>query len=1257
MRKRLLASTALLGAIAPLVVNVQQVEAKRSVTGTANGRNYYTVRSGDSLWGIGNDFGVTVNDLAKWNSISNTNLIKPGQRIYLEAEKSAPISTPTPKPEPAPKPDPKPTPPQEEDEDEEEEEELVIIDPADVIDSTNPFFQNFFDTVDTRLNYRDGIESVGSAIYTTKNGKPLHLVMELMPHHPNHAYYINQGMYRTDVMGKKRVYLYLQHYKGKYFYYSPVYRYYDNDLGNYVNGRISKHHHEIGNRIKGMSSLRPNNNKRENWVRGNSTYQGRNPSEHGTGQHEGHSSMNYYARRVGKSGEENAPVPLNWGNPEWVPGHRYPSLQAYHNGGYIGGQHNFRRYFAKPMYEASWTVANLTLASDKGNHVDGYQKNMDSHSDSKYVNRWGEYRWLGYYSTGEEFWNPYFPVDGMAAPGRNGLQSYPFRAYPWAQDDNYNSEFTSKMDRFVFQYALRTNYDTLAPGGAHSHLRKYLDPSVSLEEAREAYEEKYDAMLTLYEHSYDLQVNMRNDYNGGLSGHAAVEALTMKYGSLKSDPMGIDDVTVAEFQRDSISHYDNGKPYRYSLILQSPYNEYENPHDYHDTQIVEQKIYRDGNLLQTFKRNTSNGQTTVTNSPYSEKEYGKGVAPEVEPGERLEVKTNVYIVDAYRDANQNSLDYSTSLNPTWQRVTLNDTQIRANKDNVFGAKLNVPDVDDDMTFDINAQLDKQLYQDSFDMLFDSTGNTAKNTLKIIVDRGNFGAESTELIDEQGNVVRDPVPGNRYKIRFNYRYLSDNNRDARRNTTLQVNYQLGRQMVGSPIHGRDESRALTAHARDSNGNIMKTFKPKHNTVYSFDSDYHYFETAQFDAMSDIVVGLERYDLDTSDNKLTKDWSSFYDIAVENVRVVPNDTVNTQDQVAEMLVQFDIDYMTPAHIKDLGQNVEFLVDLDGETVLVNEHIRKGKNRNISIPIEIPLEGNVDRVLEARVLANPDRKVYEEDVYSANRPNNIGVGTGQVKNDIVQPHYDSNRQETWTQYVHENNWSGSQLNYRTFSNNLQRTFLRFTSKDNPRSTSRFNLFENYQIDSVRFRSRLTRQRELGNDGWVDLMQEDGYIKAGYGYELEIDVSYNTNAMDQIFENSMSANGTTGRWSRPQLSEPLLQDNVYIEMQDGHIRSVQGDGGTEQALRVKDKSENNGKTTWTFEIDGGTILGAPTVGRFYIGEDVADGRYPLTVFTPKIRGVNGKQINSTNALEYLLYDSANDLGINVEGAASDDITDHINR
>lgn len=49
----------------------------------STGKTYYTIKRGDTLWGISRRYGVSVQNLVSWNNIQNPNLIYPGQRLIL----------------------------------------------------------------------------------------------------------------------------------------------------------------------------------------------------------------------------------------------------------------------------------------------------------------------------------------------------------------------------------------------------------------------------------------------------------------------------------------------------------------------------------------------------------------------------------------------------------------------------------------------------------------------------------------------------------------------------------------------------------------------------------------------------------------------------------------------------------------------------------------------------------------------------------------------------------------------------------------------------------------------------------------------------------------------------------------------------------------------------------------------------------------------------------------------------------------------
>ncbi|WP_052207370.1 LysM peptidoglycan-binding domain-containing protein [Sinomonas humi] len=55
----------------------------------------YTVKSGDTLWGISQQSGVSLSDLYRLNGLGSTSTIYPGQRIVLHAAAAAPAAAPS----------------------------------------------------------------------------------------------------------------------------------------------------------------------------------------------------------------------------------------------------------------------------------------------------------------------------------------------------------------------------------------------------------------------------------------------------------------------------------------------------------------------------------------------------------------------------------------------------------------------------------------------------------------------------------------------------------------------------------------------------------------------------------------------------------------------------------------------------------------------------------------------------------------------------------------------------------------------------------------------------------------------------------------------------------------------------------------------------------------------------------------------------------------------------------------------------------
>lgn len=879
---------------------------------------------------------------------------------------------------------------------------------------------------------------------------------------------------------------------------------------------------------------------------------------------------------------------------------------------------------------------------------------------------YGEWRSLGYAPVyGRPIGNPYFVPDYMReASGRGitagrGWDFYPMQERPWDIDPS-NSQFGSPIDLGAQRAMQRGDRN---------------DPDFRI---------KRDAINRLLSENADLRTQAQREVGG--NREAQILHLMPRL-SMTNDPGNENFGYSAAFhvmrQQSTV-----GGDYLTNMIHIR--NSATPPVGDIDLRIDRQDVIgEDGRLLQRFRRS--------------------GLEPVQDPalpGETVRVRTRVqntgnrpstaigkvvYQHDARNGEQQISTNAPFSPGYTWVEKSFT-----------------IPTDYNDETLQINADIDAHHI-----LALDITDHSDTNAYNLldIQEQGNFFAVDTQLVNKDGHVIENPVPGTQYRMRYIFEYDGFGRDMETGSVNLSVDYNMEREMPSGALVDSPETETLSGTLTElSNGESTNGIQAEDGERFVFETDLHVFESTEFSTDAELTVhGDEWYDIEDDDNDTSNAWSEWYDISLDNVRVLPFETPNTSVQDVTALVQFDVDYDVPDYINDLGQTVDFLVGIDmGDDeamfVEVEEHVRNGLNRNVTVPVELPLDGGDDRILEAVVVANPgDVESGEPNrVFESDYTNNISYGEGQIVNpEISGPPAETNTSNDWTQHYNTNTHVGKEIEYESWDGSSTHTFTRHTPNSQSEDiTAQF--MENYQIDAVWFRSRLSRELYFEGeapeweDGWVNLMDEVGPIRAGYGYELQIDVSYNTDAfgpeMDEFIQQTLnptgidvqqllhgnngnrlssfhaSIPGTEGtildtfsdKWMRPMFGEPILQDNVYVQLPDGGLHSVDGDGGTRQSLRLSDYNTSEdgvSNVSWTFEIEGDTSLGAETVGRFYVGEDVTDGIYDMSVFTPRIPGVSGKMTSPTDNLHSWLQDSQEELQIQVIGANVDDVTDHINR
>jgi len=895
----------------------------------------------------------------------------------------------------------------------------------------------------------------------------------------------------------------------------------------------------------------------------------------------------------------------------------------------INRPEQINRHTVKTNY-SNWTnnkhinTVNQLIDKNKSAHAKGYKsKNVENKGYLTYAvtkstnkietgmfaGKYGEWRALGYSEIGGEVLNTQFP-----------------------------SEHYQNPDYFTAQGRDMSNYDhAYRPWDFPNHPGlRHINHGTSYDKAKSSKSKEYkikESALTRF-------LNERPNFKKKNSN----PRYWMNYYSLQNDPSGGQAAYL-------IAVTPRGFYYTAQVSAE--------PKNVKNLSIISQRVLdENGKEIRKFTRKSREiyGKTTKQTRP-------------LKPGEKITIETvvkndspsgttqgmNTTINFGYRQENH-PIALSTMEGQNFKgKAKLEKGKISPKNSITFKKTMTVPQTDK-QAISIYSEIHKNHYLNRDNT---NTGDDIAGIALVMsnpLESGDFKNENIVLVDKNGKETTDPIPGEKYKIRFRYKYNAS--RNATRNVYIGVNYIIERKL---PYKGQDtytssvskwlyhERLELEYDEENERYYMVRKFIPQAGNTYTFTTpNYITYETGVFNVYGRLAInpGSKNYNKNTANDSDKESFGYDYDIQPKNVTLIPKSSSHTDRSDKTYLMKFDVDYDVADYVKDHAEDVKFLVNVDGNVKEVQKHIKQGLNKNVTIEIDIPSNGQ-SKTVNATVLANSDAKVYE-----ANYVNNSASTTAEIKNvGRVKPYSGPlSRENSWSQFIEKHSWTSQNKSYKGFNNNKTYTFKDYSN--GPVNTSNVSLKETYKIDHVWFRSKTSTDLKQGpnRDGWVDLMDEVGKIKAGYGYELKIDVSYKTDAFSKL------PKPTSTSWIRPGVSKPSLPNNIYVQTPDDKIHSVNGDGRTESNFEfTRNDSNNFSETEWTFKIAPRRVLGVDTIGKFYIGENVSNGTYDLTVFTPKADGILGKMTDADTILDKQLFDQAEDLKIEIIGSATDDISDHI--
>ena len=245
--------------------------------------------------------------------------------------------------------------------------------------------------------------------------------------------------------------------------------------------------------------------------------------------------------------------------------------------------------------------------------------------------------------------------------------------------------------------------------------------------------------------------------------------------------------------------------------------------------------------------------------------------------------------------------------------------------------------------------------------------------------------------------------------------------------------------------------------------------------------------------------------------------------------------------------------------------------------------------------------------------------------------------------------------------NSWSvTNSKNYyyvlkKTYSSFLSKHFSFYNYGRGTKTIQTKGYSDSYKIEKVLFKSKFTTDKKYGLNGWVDLLNPSeknlAKIKAGYGYELAIIVSYKTNALstqpkETRYANASQSSGTTVS----NLNTPAnINNDIYVRTSDGKILSATGANGTIQAFDSSVIIQTDNEIKIQYYMKTKSLNNKVEPMKILISENAKDGTYKLDIATPLSNGVGITGESRSNIL------SKESVYFKVQGSMLDDAIDSI--
>lgn len=886
----------------------------------------------------------------------------------------------------------------------------------------------------------------------------------------------------------------------------------------------------------------------------------------------------------------------------------------------------------------------------------------------------GEWRYLGVSSKGNVIFNPYFPSDAVNYLGNGKLAYYDWRKTPWDASDAQASE---RED------AKSSERPALLESDAKSFIKQFDAPTY--------YDENYKTeKIRIVQEMIDSSMAPVNGHNQStLTAKQWANSLSLVTDPINETPIFTGQRRIGDFNQTFAYLTPLNDIYLSSFVVKdekgtvvssgtrSGYNK-----DFSYTNkgklkngcyyIVELKVNK--KINPALKASTLSSILKVTNSNNS--------SVTVYPKESDTSKTGLVTL-----SNKGGL--------------IKDT----NTSNVMKFGFKVPDTNTATSYTINGYISpKHAGVDNLDYSNDSgTIKLSVDTTPPVTSSGDIKAVSVKLLDE-GTVVYDStatskrkaiVPGKTYDIVYTAKYVGETlaskyfngsswvyDNDDIYKAKIPLSYTITRK-VGTAQSNDNTSK--TGYFLDKDGN--NSISMVKDTVMTFTRKNVVLEHPYLDTSFTVTSTNKKVNKDTTNDTIKAILNDKFDILIDNVTLttLPSKEYILENSSKEVTynVTYDATLKAPSYISNQHKVlIDTSININGtEAKFVDLLEANTTTKNISHTVKGVLANGTTGPYYCEVILNYNKAVYENGGYDNNRgitsisfekvknpalgkptdkaknPYN-GANTspdkgGDANNNCLIPRTNNSYSSTYDIFK----WTATSKSYKSFEGSNTIKFKTYTSS---KTTKTVTNSESFIIKDVLFRSKDTKDKKLGNDGWVSMINsDDSIIKAGYGFELKVIVEYKTNAL--INNPAESNSSTSGTFVTNLASGINITPEIFVDLA-GKERTIlsskrYSDSRIKQGLKVKQTKNNvlEGSmqvSEWEYTLKETTINGVSSVEKIFIPENLKDGKYKLSIYTPPTSGVSSKA--EYDKFKYSSLCDRKDTYVTVKGSATDDLNSH---